>query len=147
MNPTPEKRWSDDEIIAGLKANDGRVYLAARAIGCHPDTIYERSKTTRAIRDVLDQSRGELVDLGETALKRAVVAGEGWAVCFALKTLGKDRGYVERVEQRHGGEDGGAIPIRVVEVVKSTGSHEPLPDQPRQTDAASPPRPDASLGK
>ena len=38
------------------------------------------------------------MDLAESALKRAVLAGEGWAVCFALKCQGKNRGYVERVE-------------------------------------------------
>ena len=47
-----------------------------------------------------------------TSLKRAVINGEAWAVCFTLKTLGKSRGYVERVQQEISGRDGQAIEIK-----------------------------------
>ena len=38
-----------------------------------------------------------------SALDRAVIKGEGWAITLLLKTLGKDRGYVERKEVEHSG--------------------------------------------
>ena len=45
------------------------------------------------------QLRSELrespLDNAESALDDAVDKGEGWAVCFLLKCLGRDRGYVE----------------------------------------------------
>jgi hypothetical protein len=52
-----------------------------------------------------------MIDAGESALYRATLNGEAWAVQFLLKTLGKSRGYVERVEQRSGGAED-APPLR-----------------------------------
>jgi hypothetical protein len=43
-------------------------------------------------------------DDAESALYKAALAGEAWAVCFFLKTQAKDRGYVERVQHRVGGD-------------------------------------------
>jgi hypothetical protein len=37
-----------------------------------------------------------LLDEAESQLGAAVRRGEGWAVCFLLKTRGRERGYVER---------------------------------------------------
>ena len=36
--------------------------------------------------------------MAELSLFKAIQTGEAWAVCFYLKTQGKDRGYVERYE-------------------------------------------------
>ena len=38
-----------------------------------------------------------------------VLEGEAWAIAFALKTLGKKRGYVERIEQT--GADGERLAV------------------------------------
>lgn len=48
------------------------------------------------------------LDIAESALDKAVEAGEAWAVCFFLKTRGKARGYTERHEVT-GADDG---PVR-----------------------------------
>ena len=101
-NATPKKRgrtYKDSAIIAALKASNGGVYLAAEKLGCDPKTIYRRAEKSPKVQQVIDNMRGQLVDLAEAALKKAVVGGEGWAVIWSLKTLGKGRGYVERVEQ------------------------------------------------
>lgn len=52
-----------------------------------------------------------MCDNAESALNRAVINGEAWAVCFTLKTQAKDRGYVERVQQEVSGRDGQALEI------------------------------------
>ena len=44
-------------------------------------------------------------------LRKAVNRGEAWAVCFTLKCLGKERGFVERVE--HSSPDGQAVQFEV----------------------------------
>ena len=97
---TPKKRhrWTDDELIAGLKSAGGMVHLAARQLGCAPSVIYRRLKQSARLREVLDDQREEFLDIAEASLKRKVIEGDGWAVCFTLKTLGKARGYVERRE-------------------------------------------------
>jgi hypothetical protein len=40
-------------------------------------------------------ARGELLDVAEVKLWQAVQEGQHWAICFALRTLGKERGYSE----------------------------------------------------
>lgn len=99
-------------IAAALRATDGKVFLAAERVGCSPDAIYTRIKQEPALAALVADLRGKLVDLAETSLKRGVLSGDGWAVIFTLKTLGKDRGYVERSEVT--GKDG--APIQTEEV-------------------------------
>lgn len=114
-NATPKKRggtYKDSAIIAALKASNGGVYLAAEKLGCDPKTIYRRAEKSEKVQQVIDNMRGQLVDLAEAALKKAVVGGEGWAVIWSLKTLGKGRGYVERMEMT--GADGGPIATQQV---------------------------------
>jgi hypothetical protein len=90
--------YSTEEIISALKSKKGMVYLAAASIGCDPDTIYYRAKKNKAIASVMRSERGKVVDTGELKLFAAMKKGAPWAVQFALRTLGKDRGYVERQE-------------------------------------------------
>lgn len=97
-NSTTKKGYKQAEIVTALNATGGMVYLAAEKLGCHPDTIYKRARKEQAIADAIEQARGRFLDIAESALKRAVLKGEAWAVCFALKTVGKQRGYTERFE-------------------------------------------------
>ncbi len=104
-----------EAIAEALKTTDGGVYLAAERLRCNPGTIYDRIKADPTLAELKNNLRGKLVDIAETSLKRGVLAGEGWAVCFTLKTIGKDRGYVERSEIT--GKDGG--PVQTEEKVLS----------------------------
>ncbi len=103
----------DPEVMAeALRQSKGLIFVASRKLTCSPITIRSYAKKFAVVRQAIEEERGYLVDTGELALNKAVLAGEGWAVCFLLKTLGKDRGYVERQEIRHAGEDGGPIIVR-----------------------------------
>ena len=104
-------RYTDAEICAALRATNRMVYLAAKHLGCAPVSIYRRIEKSAKVREIVDNSRGELLDSAETSLKSAVLRSEAWAVCFALKTIGKGRGYVERSEWS--GPDGGAVLVRI----------------------------------
>ena len=102
-----KERVSTERIIECLRETNGLVSLAAKRVPCSISTINTRRKRVQAVEQVIQECRGELVDLGELALRKAVLAGEPWAVSLVLKTLGKDRGYVER--QETSGPDGGPI--------------------------------------
>ncbi len=105
-------RYTRDQVVNALEECKGMIYLAARRLGCHPNTVSNYMRRYPAVRDVVTAKRGEMVDTAEIALHKAIQGGEGWAVCFTLKTLGKERGYVERQEFAHHGKDD-APPIRV----------------------------------
>ena len=122
--PRPKKRYTDAQIIGALVAAGGMVHLAARQLGCDPTTIYARRDKSTAVADAIEDQRGQALDIAKSALKRAVLAGEAWAVCFTLKTLGKTRGYTERSEVEVTGKDGAALTIEYVNDWRST----PRPD-------------------
>jgi hypothetical protein len=106
------ERIPTDRIIQALRETNGLVSLAAKRVPCSITTINVRRKRVQAVEQVIQECRGELVDLGELALRKAVLSGEPWAVSLVLKTLGKDRGYVERQEIT--GRDGNELTIRYV---------------------------------
>lgn len=109
-------RLSNQQIIDALKEVNGMVYLAARKLGCAPNTIYNRMTKSATIKQACEDSRGELIDISEQKLRQAVLNGEPWAVAMVLKTLGKQRGYVERQELT--GADGDPLIDGVVKVIE-----------------------------
>ena len=100
-------RVTDKRMLDAIKKNGGAVYLAARELGCAPNTIYNRMERVPSIKQAVEDARGEVVDYAEQKLRLAILNGEPWAIAMALKTIGKHRGYVERQEVT--GADGGDI--------------------------------------
>lgn len=104
--------YTTEAIIDALKQTNGLVSLAARRLGCSASTIYSRAHAVQSVQQAIDDSRDEIVDAAELALRAAVMDKQPWAVALVLKTLGKGRGYVERQEVT--GADGDALTLKVV---------------------------------
>lgn len=99
--PTPKKAGPtlpDSAISEALDKAMGNVSHAARSLGLTRTALHDRIKRTPALQIVLNDAREEMIDAAENALYQSIVGNQGWAVCFALKTIGKERGYVERLE-------------------------------------------------
>ena len=92
------REYTDAAMIAALEKHRGLVYHAAKVVGCHPDTIYDRAKVSEAVARAIRNERGKVVDTAESGLFEALDGREAWAIQFTLRTIGKDRGYVERQE-------------------------------------------------
>ncbi len=88
-------RYNADTVISALQQARGMVTIAARALGCKPQTVRSYIDRYPTIRQALQEERERTLDVGELALYKAVQEGQGWAVTFLLKTIGRDRGYVE----------------------------------------------------
>lgn len=86
------------QVESALIAIKGLLSLAADRLGCSRECVRQYTKRYAQLAKVRDEARSKLVDTAELALESAVIDKAGWAVCFTLKTLGKDRGYVERQE-------------------------------------------------
>jgi hypothetical protein len=78
-------QYTDEQIIDALKRHKGMIYLAAEALGCHPDTIRDRAKRVPGVRAVLEVERGRTTDVAELKLYQAVQNGEPWAINLMLK--------------------------------------------------------------
>jgi hypothetical protein len=107
-------KYSTEQILLALEETKGAVYLAAKALGCCADVIYDRAKKVKTVARLIQTERGKVLDTAELKLYTAVLAGEPWAVILVLRTLGKDRGYSER-RQVTGTPD--AEPIREIHEV------------------------------
>lgn len=113
MNDQP----SDDQIVAALHETMGKVCLASEKLGCLPETIYERARATPAVRGTIRFFRGKLLDAAESALWKAVLQGESWAVRLALVDLGQSRGFSDGAEAWYAPQSGQDVPQGLVQQV------------------------------
>ena len=96
---TPGVKLINKDIIDALRKTNGNLTLTGQLLGCTREAVRLRVNRFPEIKQVLDESRESVIDVAEGALQRAVLNGEGWAIAFTLKTIGKRRGYVEKTEQ------------------------------------------------
>src|SRR3954462_1263823 len=81
-----------------LSHSAGLIAPAARALGVSRMTLYRWLERDQPIIEHLGSLREEFLDMCEAQLVRHVHEGSERSVHFALRTLGKNRGYSERQE-------------------------------------------------
>jgi hypothetical protein len=104
----------NNKIAEALRKTHGNFMLAARMLGCSRQTIWLRVQKSEDLQKVVEDERAGFVDVAEGALYAAVLNNEPWAVQFALKNLGKERGYVEKQQHELAGKDGKPIEHRYI---------------------------------
>ena len=104
MNSTTKRTLS--EVLEAV-SKGVTITGTAKVLGVDSDTVRNYCKRWQAVDKAIRGKRREMVDLAEMGLRGAVLRGEGWAIAFALKTLGKNDGYTERTEVT--GPEGGAV--------------------------------------
>ena len=89
-----------DQIRAALNAAAGNISYAARQLGVNRSTLHRRIAKSAELQTLVEDQREDLVDIAESALRKAVLEGEGWAVIWTLKAspAAKKRGWSERQE-------------------------------------------------
>ena len=110
--PVPYRKYSVEQVIAALGESHGMIAPAARSLGCSRDTIRRYLAEHAEIAQTIADEREATTDLAENKLRDAIIRGEAWAICFYLKCMAKDRGYVEKAELT--GANGGPVKIEIV---------------------------------
>lgn len=96
----PDKpHYTAEQMIAALQETKGMVYLAAKRLGCAPQTVFNYIERHPSVQAAKQAERGEMIDTAELKLWQSIQNGEAWGIGYCLSRLGKDRGYVERTEQ------------------------------------------------
>lgn len=90
------ERYTYEQVVAAVVQAKGLVTVAARLLKCHPDTVRRYQREYASVAAAFTEQRASVTDMAEASLFRAINDGEAWAVCFYLKTQGKDRGYIEQ---------------------------------------------------
>lgn len=104
----PPVKATDDQIEEALRAERGLVTYAAKRLGYTLDGLLRRIEGNPArFKPIRDEARESVIDLAERSLITKLEDGDLQATAFALRTIGRKRGYAERTEIT--GADGGPV--------------------------------------
>lgn len=96
--PLPLPPIPSSRIESALLRYKGLQYLSADYLGITRADLAARLAEDERLREIAADQRGKLLDKAESKLMDAIENGEQWAITLALKTIGRDRGFVERQE-------------------------------------------------
>jgi hypothetical protein len=131
-------RYTQAQVIEALTQSTGFISVAARTLGCSSDTVENYVKKYPAVAEAKRAAREVILDKAESALLKKVEDGDVHAIMFTLKTIGKHRGFVERVETT--GADGGPIAVADVTTARDrlAGKLDELAERRRSREVAEP---------
>lgn len=89
------RKLTKETIIKGIHGSFGIVSVIANKLGCERKTVYQWLERDEDVKAAFISERETLVDLGESKLVSRINAGSESMIALVLKTLGKQRGYVE----------------------------------------------------
>lgn len=87
-----------DELIEAIRKTRGLLYLASNVLGVNHVTLSKLIEADEELSQIWKEEKGKTLDRAEAKLMQAVDKGEQWAITMILRTLGRERGYVERQE-------------------------------------------------
>jgi hypothetical protein len=92
------------KAIEALEKSLGVVTTACKSLGMPRSTFYLWKKSDEEFAAAVQDIAEVAIDFAESHLHKQIKDGNTSATIFYLKTKGKKRGYIERVE--HTGADG-----------------------------------------
>lgn len=108
-----QQEFSAAQVAQALLDSRGRRHQAGRILGCSSRTIFNYIQRYPELAELSDDLKGQRVDEAELALDAAVAAGAPWAIILTLRTLGRDRGYTERLDHNH--QFSGPLEVQIVQ--------------------------------
>lgn len=98
MNKTEHHKKA---IIEALEKSLGVVTTACKKVGVGRTQFYQWLKDDKEFAEQVDDIQNIALDFAESQLHKQIGEGNTSATIFYLKTKGKNRGYIQRVEQEH----------------------------------------------
>jgi hypothetical protein len=103
IEPPPDppgiRKFTNRDMRDALYANYGNVRRAAQQLGVFETSLWQRiDKNKEKWTQIINDARRQIISLAESELIKKVRKGDSKSIIFALKTLGKDHGYIERTE-------------------------------------------------
>ena len=88
-----------EQMIKALEKSLGVVTLACKDVGIERSTHYDWYNKDEQYRKAVDDLADVALDFAESMLHKQIQDKDTTATIFYLKTKGKKRGYIERIEQ------------------------------------------------
>lgn len=76
------------------------VSATCKMLNINRRLFYKWMNEQTDFKEAIEDAQESLVDLAETKLQQNIMEGKEASIFFFLKTKGKDRGYIETVEQK-----------------------------------------------
>ncbi len=89
---------SEKPLAEAIRAARGNLSTVAKRFQVTRQAVQNYISRRPKLKEVMSEARESMLDMVESSLYKACRKGQGWAVCFFLKTQGKDRGYIERID-------------------------------------------------
>ena len=96
-------------LLEALEKSLGVVITACKSAGVDRGTFYQYYNKDEAFRQAVDELENIALDFAESQLHKQIAGGNPTSTIFYLKTKGKKRGYIERIETEVGNKDGEAF--------------------------------------
>jgi hypothetical protein len=112
---------TEDDVAEALREFDGNMAAVGRKLRVSRQAVWAYVQERESLKEIQSEVKETFIDDIEGALYRGAKEGNTTAQIFILKTQGRGRGYVERVENT--GADGQPIEVVVKHV-----------ERPAQTD-------------
>ena len=120
-----DQNFTIQDVIDVIYKKGGYVTAVAKALKVSHMTVWRWSKKYPEIDEAFEAAVEEALDFTESQLMEKIKSGDTACIIFHLKTKGKTRGYIERVEQQHSGEQ--IIIVRHVDRSQSPNLTNSLP--------------------
>lgn len=91
--PSNGIKISSELIVESLRKSRGNIARAADRIGVSRTTLHSRISREPELKRVVDEYRERFLDETEDVFQNKVLSGDTVSMLFALKTLGRKRGY------------------------------------------------------
>lgn len=122
-----QARYTVEEMAKAILLAKGIVPEASKALGFSGSALDRHVAAHQELRDAVAQGRAQRLAEAEKMLAGMVTEANLGAVIFTLKCLGKNNGWVERQEIRHGAEDDHKLTIEMRRLPPLPTSPEPTP--------------------
>lgn len=101
-------------MVEALEKTLGIVSSACKMVGISRQTHYRWMEEDTSYKKECTDIDNMTLDFAESQLHKQIAEGNTSATIFFLKTKGKKRGYIERVEMDNG-EDNSSFRVEVIE--------------------------------
>ena len=91
---TPKKR----SFLVVFYRSNANVAVACRGRDISRRTFYDWYEEDESFKTIIDEVRENRIDLAESKLQGNINAGREASIIFFLKTIGRERGYIERTD-------------------------------------------------
>lgn len=99
QTPKRKRRLTPKNVAMSLRRHYGVLTKVADSLGVTRQAVQNYIRRYPALINIQNEARETIVDLAEDGLIGGIQTGEQWAIGLALRTLGKNRGYVEKAPE------------------------------------------------